>query len=76
MLDDVKEGLGDKAPNMRCNLLNWIGKHVDQRCEENGGDGPDKAREAIKKLFPIFEKLLEDGVADVRDTMVKNIAKI
>jgi DNA-binding transcriptional regulator GbsR (MarR family) len=33
VLDDVKEGLGDKAPTMRCNLLNWIGKHVDYRTE-------------------------------------------
>ena len=32
VLDDVKEGLGDKAPTMRSNLLNWIGKHVDQKC--------------------------------------------
>lgn len=61
---------------MRCNLLNWIGKHVDQKCEEKAGQCPEKTRDSIKKLFPIFEKLLEDSVADVRDTMVKNVAKI
>jgi hypothetical protein len=26
--------------------------------------------------LPIFEKLLEDGVAEVRDTMIKNVAKL
>ena len=31
VIDDVKEGLGDKAPNMRSNLLNWIGKHTEQK---------------------------------------------
>ena len=76
VLDDVQVGLGDKAPTMRCNVLNWIGKHVDQKCQEKGGECPEKTRDAIKKLFPIFEKMLEDGVAEVRDTMVKNVAKI
>lgn len=27
-------------------------------------------------MFPLFEKLLADGVAEVRDTMVKNIGKM
>ena len=54
VLEDVKEGLGDKAPNMRCNLLNWIGKHVDKKTEDKGGECPDKTRDAIKKLFPLF----------------------
>lgn len=30
----------------------------------------------MKSLFPTFEKLLSDGVAEVRDTMVKNIGKM
>ena len=38
--NDVKEGLGDKAPTMRCNLLNWIGKHVEHKIEEKGGECP------------------------------------
>jgi hypothetical protein len=28
VLEDIKEGLNDKCPNMRVNLLNWIGKCV------------------------------------------------
>jgi hypothetical protein len=28
VLEDVKEGLADKAPNMRINMINWIGKYV------------------------------------------------
>jgi DNA-binding transcriptional regulator GbsR (MarR family) len=31
VLDDVKEGLGDKAPNMKVNLINWIGKFVEKK---------------------------------------------
>ena len=54
VLDDVKEGLNDKAPNMRCNLLNWIGKYVEQKSEEKGGECPEKTRDSIKQLFPIF----------------------
>ena len=54
VLEDIKEALGDKAPNMRVNVLNWISKHVDQKADEKGGEVPDKTREGIKKLFPIF----------------------
>lgn len=28
VLDDVKEGLQDKAPNMKVNVVNWIGRFV------------------------------------------------
>ena len=28
VLEDVKDGLADKAPNMKVNLINWIGKFV------------------------------------------------
>ena len=34
VLDDVKEGLGDKAPNMKVNIINWIGKFVEKKIEE------------------------------------------
>ena len=34
VIDDVKEGLGDKAPNMKVNLINWIGKFVEKKIEE------------------------------------------
>ena len=33
VIDDIKEGLGDKAPNMKVNILNWIGKHVDSKAQ-------------------------------------------
>lgn len=36
VIDDLKEGLADKAPNMRVNLLNWVGKHVDQKAQDKG----------------------------------------
>ena len=75
MLEDVKEGLGDKAPNMRINLLNWIGKYVEQKVEEKG-ELPDKTREALKTLMPLFEKLTSDGVADVRETIARNLGKM
>ena len=35
-MDDVKEGLGDKAPNMKVNLLKWIGKFIEKRMDEGG----------------------------------------
>jgi hypothetical protein len=40
VIEDVKEGIVDKAPNMRCNMLNWIGKHIEQKMEEKGGECP------------------------------------
>ena len=75
VVEDVKEGLGDKAPNMKVNLINWIGKFVEKKVEEKD-ELPDKASDAIRSLFPTFEKLMNDGVADVRDAMVKNIGKM
>ena len=33
----MKEGLTDKAPTMRINMLTWIGKYVEQKAEEKGG---------------------------------------
>ena len=30
----------------------------------------------MKRLFPLFEKLLADGVAEVRETMAKNLGKM
>lgn len=36
MLDDVKEGLQDKAPNMKVNVVNWVGKFVEIKAEEKG----------------------------------------
>lgn len=53
VIDDVKEGLGDKTPNMKVNLLNWIGKFVQKKVEEKD-EVPEKAKEAIRSLFPIF----------------------
>jgi len=63
VLDDVKEGLIDKAPNMRCNLLNWIARHVEQKAEEKGGECPEKTKDSVKQMFSIFEKLMADGVS-------------
>lgn len=62
-MEDVKEGFADKAPNMRINMLNWLGKYVEQKAEEKGGEIPDKTKDAIRQLFPVFEKLLNEGVA-------------
>lgn len=31
VIDDVKEGLADKTPNMKINLINWIGKFVEKK---------------------------------------------
>ena len=60
---------------MRINLLNWIGKYVEQKIEEKG-ECPDKTREALKSLFGLFEKLTGDGVSEVRETMARNIGKM
>jgi hypothetical protein len=30
----------DKAPTMRINLLSWLGKYVEQKIEEKGGEIP------------------------------------
>ena len=60
---------------MKVNLINWIGKFVEKKIDEKQ-ELPDKTSDALKALFPTFEKLLSDGVAEVRDTMVKNIGKM
>lgn len=36
VIDDVKEGLADKAPNMKVNLINWISKFAEIKIEEKG----------------------------------------
>lgn len=61
---------------MRVNLLNWIGKYVEQKVEEKGGEVPDKLKDTIKQLFPLFEKLLTESVAEVRETAVKCVGKL
>jgi hypothetical protein len=33
VLDDVKEGLQDKAPNMKVNVINWVCKFVELKAE-------------------------------------------
>ena len=53
VIDDVKEGLHDKAPNMKVHLIDWIGKYIEQKSEDKG-ELPDKIGLAIKSLFPIF----------------------
>ena len=47
---------------MKVNLINWIGKFVEQKLEEKD-DLPDKTRDALRNLFPVFEKLLSDSTA-------------
>ena len=75
VVDDVKEGLTDKAPNMRVNMINWIGKDIDAKVQEKG-ECPDKTKDALERLFPLFEKLMGEGVAEVRDAMARNLAKM
>ena len=60
---------------MKVNLLNWIGKYVEDKIQEKD-DLPDKTKDAVRSLFPIFEKLMGDGVADVRNTTAKIIGKL
>jgi hypothetical protein len=31
VMDDIKEGLQDKAPNMKVNVLNWISKFIETK---------------------------------------------
>lgn len=59
---------------MKCNLINWIAKFVEIKGED--GELTEKSSDAIKSLFPIFEKLLNDGTAEVRDTMARNVFKM
>ena len=75
VLDDVKEGLQDKAPNMKVNVINWVCKFVELKAEEKG-ELPKPALDAMKQLFSIFEKLLNDGNVEVRDCMARNIFKM
>ena len=75
VLEDVKEGLNDKNPNMKVNIMIWIERVLDRKAAENAGEIPQKLREAIKGLFPILEKLCNDGAANVRDITVRIIAK-
>jgi len=44
--------------------------------EEENGECPEKTKEALKKLFPIFEKLLEDAVLEVREATTTTVAKL
>lgn len=34
--EDVKNGLKDKAPNMRSNIIVWIGKSIERKIEDKG----------------------------------------
>ena len=46
-------------------MINWIGKDIEGRIQEKG-ECPDKTKDALEKLFPMFEKLMGEGVAEVR----------
>jgi hypothetical protein len=60
---------------MKVNLIKWIGKFVEKRIDDKG-ELSDKAIDGLRALFPIFEKLLQDGVLEVRNCIVENIAKM
>ncbi len=75
VIEDIKEGLEDKAPNMRVNVINWIGKAVEIKVEEKG-ELPAKTQDGLQNLFPSFKKLLNDGNSDVRKSMANNIGKL
>lgn len=60
---------------MKVNIMIWIERVLDRKAIENSGEIPAKLREAVKGLFPILEKLCNDGAVNVRDITVKVIAK-
>ena len=36
VVEDIKHGLKDKAPNMRLNIINWVGKFIEKKIQDKG----------------------------------------
>jgi cytoskeleton-associated protein 5 len=64
VVEDTKEGLADKNPGEKIQLMNWIDRAVERKAKDRAFQ--DKGKEALKQLFPSFEKLCNDGAVEVR----------
>lgn len=65
MLESIKEGLVDKAPQMRQQTLKFV---QDSMTKKDG--------KIIRQLFDCFLKLTTDGAAEVRDKVIEVIRDV
>lgn len=68
LIDDVKEGLSDKAPNMRFQVLKFIEKLVTKKDK--------KMLNAFKILTVQIVQLSQDGSSEVRDKALDVLCKM
>ncbi len=68
VLDDFKEGLGDKNPQLKSNIVKLLEEIFtkNNKIHKNG----------IKLLLPFLKKLFEDGSAEVREKSLCFFGKV
>jgi len=65
--EDLKDALNDKAPEIKIHTVAWI----EHGCEKN----PEKMSTLYKTLLPTAKKLVNDSSGDVREAVMKLLAK-
>jgi len=68
--EDLKDALNDKAPEIKIHTVAWI----DRFCEKNRST-PEKITNLYKNLLPTAKKLVNDSSGDVRESVMKLLAK-
>lgn len=69
-MDEIKEALQDKAPPMKMQVMQALERYFDAR------PNASKQRDAFKTAcIPIFKKLFDDSVSEVREYCLKLIGK-
>jgi hypothetical protein len=65
MLESIKEGMTDKAPNMRVQVLTFLQNSITK-----------KDAKAMKSLLDMLVKLASDGTLEVREKVVELVAEL
>ena len=78
ILEDVREGLSDKNPHMRFQLLDWIDKALGRAIEEKKGGNKlaDKYKEGLKSYESMMVKMNSDGTSEVRESARKVLVSL
>ena len=74
VVDDIKEGLADKNPGEKIQLMNWIDRAVERKAKDRMFQ--DKGKDALRQMFSSFEKLCNDGAIEVRENTTKAICNM
>ncbi|CAD8120601.1 unnamed protein product [Paramecium sonneborni] len=75
VVEDFKEGLADKNPQMRAQCLLLFAKLVQLKGFPQGAPKP-KFVDCVKQLLPLAKKLIEDSVPDVREASVQSLGTL